>query len=101
MTLTIDTLGRGKQTGLILWNLIVSGITPSQVTLTVDGDVVPITVSESSSTSIRVRLTQATGDIMIAQFTFPAISIPPPVLPVINFIPYKCIATSTKEITVP
>ncbi len=96
-TMTVDTLGKTKMFGHLSFFTV--QLTVSQITVTVDG--VPITVltdPETPNRDISTPFPSATGDIMVAELTYPLIAGTPASF--FNFAEYRCLATKTKTITV-
>ncbi len=101
MTMTIDTLGLTKLVGIVEWDLISTGLSPDDITLTIDGAETIITVDSTTYGAMRVLVPQATGSIMVVKFTWNTpITIPPFVLPSMYWQAYTCISESSETLTI-
>lgn len=101
MTLIVDGVDSKQWVGILTWNLTLSGLSPDDLTLTIDGENTVITVDENGFNEIRVIIPQATGNTMTIEFTWVnPIVLPPPVLPSVAWTAYTCIVKSRKTITV-
>jgi hypothetical protein len=100
---TIDTNGTKKALGDLSFSLEVLPLfTVDDITVTIDGEPVEITVSPSNPTrSVQIVRATATGEVMTAVVTSSTPwGVPWLLDPDWDFIKYKCLATKTKTITV-
>ncbi len=100
-TFTIDTTGTTKASGLLTF--ILDGITKADIIITIDGEPVEITTDPFSPlTSVRILFSEVSGEIMTAVVSL----IAPPLggtwlrFPNWSLVKYKCLAKTTKTITI-